>query len=137
MLLLGIGSVLLGGLLAAITGPLRIEAGSWLAAYLVLVAGVPQVAFAVVPSRVETSRLAWIQVACWNVGNVLVIVATLVGFPWGVDLGGIVLCGGLWLAWRAVWHRDRTGFALVAYRGVLLVLLVSIPVGALLAHIRA
>ena len=34
--------VVAGGLVAAVTGPLRLEHGSWAAAYLVLVGGVAQ-----------------------------------------------------------------------------------------------
>ena len=38
----GIGSVVLGGLVAAVTEPLDLTHGSWVAAYLVLVGGVGQ-----------------------------------------------------------------------------------------------
>ena len=45
-LVLGSVGVVLGGLLAAVTGPLALPMGSWAAAYLVLVVGVGQIVLA-------------------------------------------------------------------------------------------
>ena len=42
LLVAGAASIVLGGLVAAVTGPLELEHGSWAAAYLVLVSGVAQ-----------------------------------------------------------------------------------------------
>ncbi len=44
MVVLGALFIVLGGLVAAVTGPLDLVQGSWLAAYLVLVCGVAQFA---------------------------------------------------------------------------------------------
>ena len=74
---LGVALVVLGGLVAAVTGPLELAKGSWLAAYLVLVAGVSQCCLAV-QHRVlriadaSANRLLATLVG-WNFGNLLVI----------------------------------------------------------------
>ena len=145
----GISSIVLGGLVAAVTGPLGLAHGSWLAAYLVLVGGVAQWAMGQARFRrpdVMQSRRGWAQFGCWNVGNVLVIGATLAGEPLAVDLGSALLVIALAFAFRATRPgagtaaRPATGVVSplvdLAYRTLLLVLAVSIPVGMALSHLR-
>jgi hypothetical protein len=146
---IGVCSVVLGGLVAAVTGPLDLGHGSWLAAYLVLVGGVTQCAMGQARSRrpeIIQSRGSWAQIGCWNVGNALVIGGTLTGQPLAVDFGSALLVIALAIAFHAA--RPGTGTAtrsaaggmsaLIghAYRALLLVLAVSIPVGMALAHLR-
>lgn len=138
--------VVLGGLVAAATAPLSLAHGSWLAAYLVLVCGVAQCAMgrahawrrAAAPAP---RRWSWAQVGAWNLGNALVIVATLLGWPPLVDLGSALLVVALLIALFAAPTRGTaTGrLALLgswAYRALLLVLAVSIPTGILLSYLR-
>ncbi|GIF01528.1 hypothetical protein [Paractinoplanes rishiriensis] len=145
----GICCVVIGGLVAAVTGPLELAHGSWLAAYLVLVGGVAQWAMGQARSRrpdVLQPRRSWAQIGCWNVGNLLVIAATLTGAPWAVDLGSILLVIALVLAWHAARPGTGTSARLAtawasllvdrAYRMLLLVLAVSVPVGMVLSHSR-
>ena len=103
---LGSVFVILGGVVAAVTGPLEFAKGSWLAAYLVLVCGVPQNAVGwIAGGRLTVSR-GWVLVAGWNIGNGAVIAGTLTGLPYVVDLGGLVLLVPLvvllWVLLRAV-----------------------------------
>ena len=60
---LGACGIVLGGLVAAVTGPLELEQGSWAAAYLVLVVGVAQVVVGLAPAffaaRPTTPLLGW------------------------------------------------------------------------------
>lgn len=133
--------VILGGLAAAVTGPLGLSNGSWLAAYLVLVCGVGSCAIGFVQARSTPmpSVRAWTQLSCWLVGNVGVIVGSLTGIPAAVDAGALLLAIALLLALA---HAGRTAVgpagALTrwAYRCLLLLLLISVPVGALLAHLK-
>lgn len=139
---IGICCVVLGGLVAAVTEPLRLDHGSWLAAYLVLVGGVTQCAM----GRARTwcldpmhpRRRDWAQIATWNLGNVLVVVGTLVGEPRWVDLASIPLIIALAIAL----HAARPGakrlppLAGWSYRLLLLALAASIPVGMVLSHLR-
>ncbi|MEV0842549.1 hypothetical protein AB0I55_23785 [Actinocatenispora sera] len=138
---LGGGCVVLGGLVAAVTAPLSLAHGSWLAAYLVLVCGVAQWAMGRARARSGTSgpRRAWTQVVAWNLGNAVVIAATLLGRPALVDLGSVLLVAALVIALFAAPARGATGLALLAcwaYRALLVVLAVSIPVGILLSYLR-
>ena len=140
------GAVVLGGLVAAVTEPLALDHGSWIAAYLVLVVGVAQGAM----GRARTSDAVRSQIGaglaqfgCWNVGGALVIVGTVVERPWVVDLGSVLVCVALALALlatrgltgpaRAAWPRRAWP---VAYRALLVVLLVSVPIGMVLSHLR-
>lgn len=138
--------VVLGGLVAAVTAPLHLAHGSWLAAYLVLVAGVAQYAMgrarAWRPDMTLPPRWSWAQVGCWNVGNAAVVVGTLVGEPPAVDLGSALLVAALAIALYAAGPVTRRAPgrapALVAwaYRALLLVLALSIPVGMALSYLR-
>ena len=145
---IGVCSIVLGGLVAAVTGPLELAHGSWLAAYLVLVGGVAQWAMGQArqrrPDVLQPGR-SWAQIGCWNAGNLLVIAATLTGAPWLVDLGSTLLVIALAIAWRAARpgacpaaHPATTWTSMLLHRGyrmLLLVLAVSIPVGMVLSHL--
>ena len=146
-ILLGYAGIVAGGLVAAVTGPLGLDRGSWVAAYLVLVGGVAQLALGWVPGELGRPipvRSAWVQVVAWNLGNVLVIVGTLTGALLGVDAGSILLVLALLLAILAAvgplgaptprperWHRLLAR----VYLGLLVLLAISIPVGIVLAHL--
>jgi hypothetical protein len=138
-----IGSVctIAGGVVAAVTRPTGFELGSWLAAYLVLVGGVAQIALGVgqawladEPPRQTEVRA---EVATWNLGVVATVVGSLVPAPIVTTLGGIasVLALGLFLAGvRKAGSASR--WARILYRGVAAIVLTSIPVGLALAWIR-
>ena len=138
--------VVCGGLVAAMTGPLKLAEGSWLAAYLVLVGGAAQYAIGRAPAllgaRPMSARAGWTLLASWNLGNAAVIGGTLSSVPILVDTGAALLTVGLAIAWRTARSPSTTiqarGLRLAywAYRSLLLVLLVSIPIGAALAHLR-
>lgn len=146
LIVAGVCSVVLGGLVAAVTGPLELGRGSWIAAYLVLVGGVAQCAMGQArawhPEEARPHGWTWTQFSCWNVGNAAVIGGTVVGQPIVVDLGSALLVIAVAIALHA--ERRVTGptargaspLLLWAYRIVLLVLAVSIPVGMVLSHLR-
>lgn len=140
--MLGAAWVIAGGLVAATTGPLSLENGSWAAAFSVLVAGVAQYAIGVVqhalapqpPSR----RFVAAEVVAWNAGCAAVITGTVVSVPLIVDAGGLLLV--ISLALMVLTTRGASAgpvWALWIYRVLLVVILVSIPVGLTLAHLRA
>ena len=97
MVVIGGSFVVLGGLVAAVTGPLGLEHGSWLAAYLVLVCGVAQFAIGTAQSgqglgaKPMPWARGWVQLTCLNLGNVAVIVGTLVREPLLVDSAVVLL----------------------------------------------
>ncbi len=158
MVVMGGSFVVLGGLIAAITGPLGLNHGSWLAAYLVLVCGVAQFAMGTVQAGqaasgqpMSTGR-GWVQLASLNLGNAAVIVGTLTREPLVVDGGVVVLVVAFGIALHAVrpWASQpvktfpgfqarswANRFLLWGYRVFLLLLVVSLPVGSVLAHVRS
>lgn len=143
----GVGSVVAGGLVAAVTDPLDVYRGSWVAAYLVLVCGVGQVCLGLVQAVPGTRALSpgagWAQLTCWVLGNAAVVVGTLVETPLLVDAGAVLLVVALVAALLAT-RRDRVGPGpagrarplLLTSRVVLVVLVVGAPVGVLLSHLR-
>lgn len=138
-LAIGAVCVIAGGLVAAVTGPLALTKGSWLAAYLVLVAGVAQVVLADQHRLLQveaSSRAEWTTVALWVGGNAAVIGGTLLRQPLLVDLGGIALALALLYAVLGT-RRTRAAALGWALRLVYVVVLVSIPIGLVLAHQRA
>lgn len=119
-----------------------------MAAYLVLVAGVAQVVIGLAPAffavRSRNSALGWTTVATWNVGSILVIGGTLARLPLVVDAGSLLLVVGLasalYAVRRSLQHPTSEPYrrlAGVAYRGLILLLLLSIPIGMVLGHARA
>lgn len=136
----GVGFIVLGGLVAAVTGPLHFERGSWLAAYLVLVCGVAQCVICrqrpVLGAVPLPMARQWMLFAGWNLGNALVVTGALLSSPVITDAGGLLLAAGLVLAATGT-RRARRPVAALLLRAFYLVLLLSIPIGLVLTHLRA
>lgn len=139
----GTGCVVAGGLVAAATAATPSAHASWAAAYLVLVAGVAQVGLglgqAALASRAPSGRRVALEAGAWNVGNAAVLAGVLLGVGPLVDLGGALLVIALALLVHAVRdgrRRDtRAGqWTLYGFRLLVLILLVSIPIGLVLAR---
>lgn len=137
---LGAALVVAGGLVAAITSPLALAKGSWLAAYLVLVCGVAQCVLAVQDRALAATDASAVRLRAslvgWNTGNALVIVGVLAATPIVVDLGGILLLAVLIASAMATRSHSASRWV-VLYRVGLGLLIVSIPIGLTLAHLRA
>lgn len=146
MTVIGACWVVLGGLVAAVTAPLELAHGSWVAAYLVLVGGVAQFAMgharARHPRPRQSTAWGWVQIGAWNLGGALVIAGTLASEPLVVDVASVLLVAALAIALHACLVPARpTGRQMAlwrdwAYRSLLLVVAVSIPVGVVLSHLR-
>jgi hypothetical protein len=139
--LIGAVFVVLGGLVAAASTPLRFEAGPWLAAYLVLVCGVAQCLFGIVRRYVAPAPVTGVgfavELACWNAGNAAVVVGDLVRIPVVVAVGGALLAVVLVLQLAHLRHvAAGMRWAAWLYGVVVAVLLVSIPIGILLAAVQ-
>ncbi len=142
---IGTGCVVAGGLVSAATAPTPTVHAAWAVAYVVLVAGVAQVALgfgqAVLAPQVPSRRRVAAELAGWNGGNAAVLVGTLTGVTPLVDSGGVVLVVTLVSLVVAVRGADRRDgrpwgpWPLYGFRLLVLVLLVSIPIGLLLARI--
>jgi hypothetical protein len=142
---IAVGCVIAGGLLAAVTAPAPSEHTSWATAYLVLVGGVAQAGLGLGQATFAgrtSPRLLAVEVGGWNVGNAAVLVGTLLDMTAVVDLGGVLLVVTLGLLARGLRPgRARPVAGLLiwlhGYRLLVLVLVISIPVGLVLARVRA
>jgi hypothetical protein len=138
-LAVGAGCVIAGGLVAAATAHAPSQQASWAAAYLVLVAGVAQIGLAAGRILLSVGRPSpgrtHAELIAWNLGNAAVIAGTLTDRPLVVDLGGALLVGSLALATLGV--RGGHRWLRRLYRALVVILLVSIPVGLLLAAQRS
>jgi hypothetical protein len=139
---LALAWVITGGLVAAVTGPLGLAHGSWSAAFQVLVGGVMQGALGIAPAHLAArpvrGAMLRAQLGSWNLGCLAVIGGTLLTAPLLVDAGGLLLVGAMALMIRAVGRGARgPAWARWLFRAALVVTAVSIPVGLVLAHLRA
>ena len=134
--------VITGGLVAAVTSPLGLEHGSWAAAFQVLVGGVLQAGLGIaqqaLAARRPSRRILGAELLTWNLGSLAVIAGTVLASPWVVDGGGLMLVVTMALMIRAVGRGAKgPAWALWTYRALLVLTAVSIPIGLLLAHLRA
>lgn len=132
----GIVATIFGGLLATGAVPALAAEGGWLAAYLIVVAGIAQIALG--------AGQAWLAAACpgfernafeWgalNLGNLGVVTGSLLGSFWIVLSGSIAFVAALGLFARGVRPVRRRVWAWLYY-GLLALLLALAGVGVRLA----
>lgn len=140
-LALGTACIVAGGLVAAAVAMAPSQLGSWAAAYLVLVGGVAQVALgagrALLASRPPGRRAVAAELAGWNAGNGAVLAGTLLGITWLADVGGVLLIAALVLALAGVrGAARRPAWPLHLYRALITLVVVSIPVGLVIAAVQ-
>lgn len=139
--LVGIAAIVAGGVVAAVTRPLDFELGSWVSAFLVLVGGVAQVALGggqawMLDGRTP-ERTVTAQLATWNLGSALTIVGTLVSAPVVTTVGGVAVAASLVLFFTATREASSgPAWLRVLYRGLVAAVLISIPIGLVLAFTR-
>ncbi|MCZ7631602.1 MAG: hypothetical protein M5U19_22210 [Microthrixaceae bacterium] len=111
------------------------------AAYLVLVVGVAQIALgaglAWLPGEVVSETPRTTLATGWNLASVAVVAGTLISAPALTSIGGLVIAASL-VGFVVAVTRSRpemSGWALL-YRALALFVLLSTPVGLLLAWIR-
>lgn len=136
---IGTLAIIAGGLLAAIVAPEPTEHAVWAVAYLVLVAGVAQIALgagqSLLTERPPSPRLLAVELFTWNVGNAAVIAGTVSDTAAVTDAGGLLLVIALALLLGAT-RGARPGWVRPTYRLVVLIVLISIPIGLILAHLK-
>lgn len=137
---IGVGCIVLGGLIAAVTGPMQLEKGSWLAAYLVLIGGVAMCVLSLQHHYIDvaapTARRQWAVTGLWSLGNVLVVTGALTSNALLTDAGGIVLWVVLVIALLNSRGARRVWVAW-ALRALYVILIMSIPIGLILTHLRS
>lgn len=133
--------IVAGGMLAAVTAHSPTQQATWAAAFLVLVVGVAQAALgagqALLASGVPSRSVIGTELLAYNIGSLLVLVGTLSGRLVLLDAGSVLLALALVLFFRgASGMGTRHGRLLLLYRVLVAIVLLSIPVGLLLAHRR-
>lgn len=130
--------IVAGGLVAAVNSATPFAHGSWLAAYLVLVGGVAQLALAggplLFPEPASSQALARAQLGLWNAGTAIVAVGVLTDANAVVTLGSVVVLAALACFARGAGPARGPGAGrVIAYRLVIALLAVSVVVGIALA----
>ena len=137
----GTVAVVAGGFAAAVTGPTDWSHGSWVAAFLVLVGGVAQIAVgagqAVLAAQTPPRRAVVTQWWSWNLAVAAVIAGTLLDTPALVAVGGVLLAVAL--VWSLMMVRRTTPgcrWLRTLYMTVIAAVLIGIPVGIALSFSR-
>lgn len=140
----GIGCIIAGGLVSAIAASVApSENSSWAVAYLVLVGGVAQMVIGLGQARLAPVPRAFLaaEFVMWNGGNAAVMAGQLLGQELILDAGGAILAIALVLLIFGVRSAAPTAkldrWGLLVYRAVMVVVLVSIPVGLVIGHFKA
>lgn len=136
--LLGGACIVAGGLVSAAAAPTASYLSSWAVAYLVLVAGAAQVVLGLGQARLTgdlSRRVLQGELLAWNLGNAAVLAGTLLGVAPALYAGCALLVAALVLVLLAIRHA-RNGWLLTTTRIVVVLLLVSIPVGIVLQAAR-
>jgi hypothetical protein len=132
----GVLGVISGGLIAAAVSHAPTSGTVWLAAYLVLVVGVAQLALglgqALLTSvAVDTARVR-LQSLLFNLGSAGVMAGTVGGSFLLVVAGALLFFGALG-AFLLTVHGIRRGYAAHAYRALIAFLAISALIGLLLS----
>ena len=130
--------IVAGGLVAAVNSAAPFAHGSWLAAYLVLVAGVSQLVLAggrlVLPAPDRSARLGHAQLGLWNAGTAAVAVGVFTNLDAVVLVGSAVVLAALGCFALGGGHgRPGARGRLILYRLVIGALAISVLVGSVLA----
>lgn len=134
-------SVVLGGAVSAASAPNANYTASWAVAYLVLVAGVAQLALgatqALLTPEPPSPRIITAEVLAYNLANVAVLVGTLVSQTVIVDLGGVLMIVALVLfLWAVRGARASNTWLLYGFRIVVAILVVTTPIGLIISAVR-
>ncbi|MEO6944753.1 MAG: hypothetical protein ABI053_08585 [Lacisediminihabitans sp.] len=139
--LLGVAAVIAGGMVSAFTASTPSRQLAWLVAYLVLVVGVAQIGLGAGQSWLAVHPLGGgvlvTEFLGFTLGNAGVAAGTMLSLPIMVNVGGILLVASLALFLWGVRGSVRGGWLRYVYRALVALLLVSIPIGLILAQIRA
>lgn len=135
---MGVAAIVAGGIAAAVAGPAKWTTGSWVAAYLVLAMGIGQIGLgcgqAVLAAAAPAPGVRRTELLAWNIGSVAVIGGTLAVWPVLVTLGGALMVVTLVMCANAI-RGTQTRYVWTArgYVGLILILVLSIPIGIVLS----
>ncbi|GAB3038856.1 hypothetical protein GCM10027052_18180 [Parafrigoribacterium mesophilum] len=141
-LILGGVSVIAGGVLSAAAAPAPSYTASWAVAYIVLVAGVAQLVLglgqAQLASHQPPGRVVAAEAVAFNLAHVAVLLGTIIGAAWMVDIGAalIVVALGLFI-WSVRGASAGNRWMLYGFRVMILIVLITTPIGVVIANLKA
>ncbi|MBX3104037.1 MAG: hypothetical protein KF867_03590 [Cryobacterium sp.] len=135
-------SIVTGGVISAASAFSPSYAASWAVAYFVLVAGVAQLALglgqASLAVKQPSVRLITVEVLAFNIANMAVLTGTLLALKVLVYLGCGVFIAALGLfIWGTRAAHAHHKWMLYGFRTVLGILIISTPIGLIIAELRA
>lgn len=138
---LGSFSIIMGGAISAASagGPNYFSA--WAVAYLVLVAGFAQLVLGIgqanLASRIPSKPLLAWQIVTFNGSSASVLLGTLLAAPLLTYVGAALLVVALALfVWGVRGHTSHSAVLLWGFRAMVVILLVSAPIGLIISHSR-
>lgn len=139
---IGTVSVVSGGLVSAISASSPSYPAAWAVAYLVLVSGMGQLALGLAQAgltvRQPRARLVAAEAITFNVANIAILVGALTTSMVLVDLGGgLFLISLAVFLWGARSPRPKRKWMLYGFRVLIAILMVSTPIGLIIASARA
>ena len=136
---IGTASIIAGGLISGVMAHAPTRHGAWLVAYLILVVGVAQIALGIGQAWLAgcalRGRVLGIEFIAFNLGNAAVVLGTLFVLPLLVGVGGAALIVALVFFYLGVRGGGVSGWPRYVYWFVITVLVVSIPIGLVLARV--
>lgn len=133
--IMGAIAIIVGGFLSAVLAPVASYHGNWAVAYIVLVAGVAQIALGVGQATVLSGQIrsgaVITQLLLWNLGATATVIATVLDLSVLLYAAAcaqiIVIISFLYLT-----RNGRKGRILLIVRVLSVILLISIPTGVVL-----
>lgn len=140
-IILGGLSLVAGGVVSAASAGNPTYYSAWAVAYLVLVCGVAQLVLGLgqsgLASKHPSPGLLAAQVIVLNLSNAAVLIGTLATLPVVTYLGAALLVVALVLfIWGVRGHLSHNAWLLWGFRVIVVVLLVSAPIGLVISHVR-
>lgn len=137
-IVVGTLAILVGGGVAAAARPAGWDQGSWAAAYLVLPAGlgtwIGGLALGFLPADGRHGAVRGpLFLVAWALANGGVLAGNLLDVPVLLITGSVLLLGVLVVSALVLWRTSRHGTWLRAYAAGVVLLVVSVPIGLVLA----
>lgn len=134
--------IVIGGLISAFTARRPTRIASWASAYLVLAVGIIQLGIVSAWHGLGQPEVtaAWSALLIYNLGNLSVIVGTLLKkrarrSPQLVNLGGLLIALAMLLLLTTV-RNAKLSWTLIGFLALVVVILVSMPIGLILSNKR-
>jgi|GEM_PF-1110129 len=135
-------AIVIGGLLSAFTARRPTRVTAWASAYLVLVAGSMQLGLVAAWQQLgrPEATLVLLALLAFNLGNIAVMIGTvrkrqLQYYRLLVDGGGVCIALAMALLLTAIRTVPVSGL-LIAFIGLVVIILVSMPIGLMLSARR-